>query len=209
METLIVPAIIANSQDELNKMLDRLRGKAKRIQLDIMDGNFVSNTSLDFDFEVPPDFEYEAHLMTTKPLEWVEKNSIKVDTAILQVETLDDINGAIVFTKAKGLKVMLALNPETKVETVLPYLDKIDGILILTVDPGSYCVDFFPEPLEKAKTIRNVDDKLPIEIDGCMSPEHVKVARDAGANIFASGSYIVKSTDPGRAIKELENALNA
>ena len=68
METLIVPAVIAKKQSELDEMLDKIKGKVKRVQLDIMDGEFVPNMSLDFDFELPSGFEYEAHLMLQKPL---------------------------------------------------------------------------------------------------------------------------------------------
>ena len=208
MPPLIVPAVIASTPDELATALEKLKGIAKRVQLDVMDGKFVSNTSLMFEFEIPEHFEYEAHLMIEDPLKWIDMKSSKVDAAILQVETLTDIGGSIRYVKAKGLDVMLALNPETPVEKILPYLEMIDGVLILTVEPGSYCVEFYPEHLEKARVIRSKTKKLPIEVDGCMSPEHVRMAKKAGASVFASGSYIIKSPDPASAIKELEDALN-
>lgn len=208
MGPAIVPAIIANSQEELNKMLDLLRGKVKRVQLDFMDGKFVDNTSLDFDFTVSADFEYEAHLMVNDPLDWVEKNGDKVDIAIMQVEALDDIGKAVRQVKDKGLKVALALNPETELDTILPHLNELDHVLIMTVHPGSYCVEFLPETIEKIKKLREIDEKIPIEVDGCMDQEHVKIARDAGANIFAIGSYIMKSDDPGARINELKDAAS-
>ena len=68
METLVVPAIIAKTQSELNGMLDKVREKIKRVQLDVMDGEFVPNTSMNFDFKLSAGFEYEAHLMVKKPL---------------------------------------------------------------------------------------------------------------------------------------------
>ncbi len=206
MQPLIVPAVIASTPDELQAALGKLKGVVKRVQLDVMDGKFVANTSLMFDFEVPPHFEYEAHLMVEDPLVWVDMNSAKVDAVILHVETLADVESSVRYVKAKGLGVMLALNPETPAERILPYLDMIDGVLILTVDPGSYCVEFYPEHLEKARILRSEKKELPIEVDGCMSPEHVRMAKKAGATIFASGSYIVKSPDPASAVKELERA---
>lgn len=207
MGQLIVPGIIAKTQDELDEMLDKVKGKAKRIMLDVMDNKFVSNSSLEFDFKVPEGFEYEAHLMATNPLEWIEKNHDKVDIAILQAETIEDVGEAIAFVKEKGLKVTLALNPETGLDVVLPFLDEIDAVLILTVNPGSFCVEFLPETLEKIKKLREIDKKIPIEVDGCMNPENAKVAKEAGATIYASGSYVMKSGDPGKRIKELKEAV--
>lgn len=207
MRVLIVPAVIAKGQDELDEMLDKVKGKVKRIMLDVMDNKFVPNSSLEFDFKVPMGFVYEAHLMVTNPLEWIADNRDKVDIAILQVETLEDIGGAIVFAKEKGLKVTLALNPDTGLDSILPFLDEIDAVLILTVNPGSFCVEFLPETLEKIKRLREIDKDISIEVDGCMNPENAKLAKEAGATIYASGSYVLKSADPEKAIKNLEDAV--
>jgi len=206
MKPLVVPAVIAKSQDELDDTLAKVRGKVKRVQLDIMDSTFVENTSLDFDFTLPPGVEYEAHLMVEDPLKWVEKNKDKVSIVILQVETINDIGDAIGIVKKAGIKVGLAFNPETQLDEVLPYLSQLDSILILTVHPGDHCIEFLSEPLLKIKKIRELDDKMPIEVDGCMDPEHAKLALKSGASIIASGSYILNSNDVDQAIKNLEEA---
>ena len=207
MRILIVPAVIAKGQDELDEMLDKVKGKVKRIMLDVMDNKFVPNSSLEFDFKVPQAFVYEAHLMVINPLEWIANNGAKVDIAILQVETLEDVGEAIAFVKEKGLKVTLALNPETGLDIILPFLDEIDAVLILTVNPGSFCVEFLPETLEKIRKLRAIDKDISIEVDGCMNPENARVAKEAGATIYASGSYVLKSNDVDKAIKELEAAV--
>ncbi len=206
MKPLVVPAIIAKTQGELDDILAKVRGKVKRVQLDIMDGTFVENTSLDFDFELHQDVEYEAHLMVEDPLAWVKENKDKVSIAILQVETLTDIGEAIDYVKKTGLKVALAFNPETQLDEVLPYLSQLDSILILTVHPGDHCIEFLSEPLHKIKKIREIDDKMPIEVDGCMNPENAKLALECGASIIASGSYILNSNDIDQAIRNLEEA---
>jgi ribulose-phosphate 3-epimerase len=209
VETLIVPAIIAKNQVELDSILERIKGRVKRAQLDIMDGKFVPNTSLDFDFELVSSLEYEAHLMTKKPLDWVKKNAHKVDIVIMHIETLEDVGYGIEFAKKRGVKVNLAFTLETDLATIIPYLEVIDGVLAMTVEPGSYCIEktFHPEPLEKIKRLREIDKNIPIEVDGCMNPENAKMARDAGANIIASGSYILKSEDVEKAINELAKAV--
>lgn len=208
MKYLIVPAVIATTQKQLSQMLKKIEGKVGRVQLDIMDGEFVPNKSLTFDFKLTADFHYEAHLMTNQPLNWIDKNSHKVQTVIMHIETLRDIKSAIALVKKKGMKVGLALTIETKLEKILPYLEHVDQLLFMTVDPGSYCVEkeFRPEPLKKIKKIREIDNKIPIEVDGCMNPKNVKLAKQAGANIFASGSYILKSKNINRSIIELKKA---
>lgn len=204
---MIVPAIIARSQGELEEMLDRVRGRARRVMLDVMDGEFVPGTSLDFDFELPLGFEYEAHLMVERPLEWLERNAGKIHITILHVETLDDIERALREAKGMGLRVALALNPETGLDAVVPYLGEVHGVLVMTVSPGRYGGRFLPETLRKVRRLREMDGAIPIEVDGGMSPENARRARDAGADIFASGSYILRSDDPGRAMEELREAV--
>jgi len=207
MELLIVPAIIAQSQSKLDGMLDNVRGKVKRVMIDIMDGKFVTGTSLNFYFRLPSIFEYEAHLMVKQPLDWIRENASKVDIAILHVEALDNIGSAIDYVQSKGLKAALALKPETSVDAVLPYLCEVHSILIMTVQPGKYGGKFLPRTLEKVNRLRDIDGTIPIEVDGGMSPKNARLARDFGANVFASGSHIFKSDDVDKAIKELEDAI--
>ena len=164
MSTIVVPAIIAQTQSELDDMLEKLRGKAHRVMLDIMDGRFVESESLNFDFKLPSHFEYEAHLMVEDPLNLVQSLIDKVHIVILHVETLDNIEAAINQVKSNGLKVVLALNPESDVSILYPYLEKIDGVLVMTVKPGKYGGSFLPEILDKArKIVAGCSPKLRLE----------------------------------------------
>lgn len=206
IEPLIVPAMIAKTQLDLDALVNRMKSIVGRVQLDVMDGSFVSNTSLQFNFILPKGLEYEAHLMVEKPLEWIEKHSQKIKIAIMHVETLRDIESAIDFVRKKEINVYLSLRPETPAEVVLPYINGIDGVQIMTVDPGNYCDKFLSEPLKKISKIRKISSTIPVEVDGCMNPETIKLARQAGANIFATGSYIIKSSDVGKALRELQQA---
>jgi ribulose-phosphate 3-epimerase len=207
MESQIIPAVIAKSQTELDDMLAKVRGLVRRVMLDVMDGEFVPNKSLWFDFNLPGGFEYEAHLMTKKPLEWLENHANKVEVAVFHVETLEDTGKAIKFAQERGLKVTLAMNPETELEAVQPYLDDVDAILVLTVKPGRYGAPFERETLAKVEELRKIDSQIPIEVDGAMNPENIRLAKDSGATLFASGSYVMKSDDPGEAIKNLEEVI--
>ncbi len=203
MKPLIVPAIIAESQEELDSMLGRLNGKVERVMLDVMDGKFVHNRSLDFDFRLPEGFEYEVHMMAVDPLERLSAMAGKVDIAILHVETLINIRAAIEGVRELGLQLTLALNPGTGVDVIEPYLDEVDGVLVMTVDPGAYGGRYIPEALEKVRRIRELDDEVPIEVDGGMNVENSKAAREAGANVIASGSFILKSVDVAQAVEAL------
>jgi ribulose-phosphate 3-epimerase len=203
MEPLIVPAIISRSQKDLDKVMERLRGKVERVMLDVMDGVFVPNRSLDFEFELPSCFEYEVHMMAIDPLQRLSEMAEKVDIAILHVETLSDISDAIRYVRDLGLRVTLALNPDTATEVVEPYLGEVDGVLVMTVNPGNYGGSYIPESLEKVRRIRTLDSGIPIEVDGGMTAENSNAAREAGANIIASGSFILKSDDIEEAIRAL------
>jgi len=203
MKPLVVPAIIAESQEELDSMLERLNGKVERVMLDVMDGKFVPNRSLDFDFRLPEGFEYEVHMMAVDPLERLSAMVGKVDIAILHVETLTDIRAAIEVVRELGLQLTLALNPRTEVDIIEPYLNEVDGFLVMTVDPGKYGGKYIPEALEKVRRIRELDRKIPIEVDGGMNVENSRAAREAGANVIASGSFILKSVDVAKAVEAL------
>ncbi len=211
MKYLVVPSVIATTQNQLNVMLNKVIGKVDRVQLDIMDGDFVPNNSLDFDFGLRTGLHYEAHLMINQPLKWISKNAHKIQTVIMHIETLKNVPAALDHAKNKGIKVGLATTLETKLEKILPHLKKIDQLLLMTVDPGSYCIEkeFRSEPLDNIKRIRESNQTIPIEVDGCMNPKNAKLARAAGANIFVSGSYILKSKNIDRAINELKEAISA
>lgn len=208
MDRVVVPAIIAHSRSELDGMLKQIRGRVNRVQLDVMDGGFVQNTSLMFDFKLPSNIQYEAHLMVNNPLSWVDENADKVDIAILHVEVLSNIPEAIEHVRERGLSIYLSQKPATSIDVVLPHLQNIDGAQVMTVEPGNYCGEFESEQLGKIDKIRKASKTLPIEVDGCMNPENLKLAKNHGANIFAVGSYIFKSGNIEEALTQLRRAAD-
>jgi ribulose-phosphate 3-epimerase len=203
----IVPTVIANTQYELDKMLARLGGKVIRVMLDLMDGRFVVNASLDFDFQLPSSFEYEAHLMVENPSEYVEALAGRVAWVILHIETLENPEAEIRFFKENGFKVSLAANPGTPLEEVLPHLDVLDGVLVLTVNPGKHGAEFKPEALEKVRRLRELGVTLPIEVDGGVNPDTILEMKNAGADVFACGSFLMRFDDVDEGIRALREAL--
>lgn len=204
MEPIIVPAIIAKTQAELDEMLESLRGHARRVMLDVMDGRFVPSSSLGFDFKLPHGFEYEAHLMVEGPIEWVRRLAGKVQRVIIHSESPRGVEKAIKKARVLGLRVAMALNPETSLSAIEPYLEDLDGVLVMTVVPGGYGGGFIPEALEKVREVREQGWGLEVEVDGGMNPQTARMALEAGANVIASGSYVMKSVDVEAAIAQLK-----
>jgi len=205
---VIIPAIIAETQKELDELLSKVEGYSELVQLDIMDENFVPSSSLDFDLDVSGrNIGFEAHLMITDPMEWIEKNWWKVDTIIVHFETCEKPEDIIRFVKTKGKKIGFAIIPQTSIDNVKAYLDDIDLLLIMTVNPGFYGSKFLPDTISKIREARKIKPNLDIEVDGGVAPDTIKLINDAGANMFVSGSYILKSNDVKESIDTLKNMI--
>ena len=164
MKKIVIPSIIAKNQNELNDRISKVDSSV--YQLDIMDGKFVKNKSLMFDFNIPKNKKYEAHLMILNPKLWVEKNSEKVDSIIFHFETTRNPEELIKLIKSKKKKVGIAIKPWTPVKKIEPFLEKINLVLVMTVNPGKYGSKFLPKTLDKIKELRKLKPKLNIEVDG-------------------------------------------
>lgn len=205
---MIVPAIIAKDQGELDERLSLLEGIVSDVMLDFMDGRFVLQRSLNFNPILPSCFNYKAHLMVREPLEYIESLPDEVNQISFHVESTSDIEEVIISARDKILRIMIALNPETPINNIYNYIDDVDGVLVMTVEPGKYGSEFKPSSLEKVRKVRALRKDLYIEVDGGMNPVNVRAAWEAGANSFAVGSYIFRSGDISLAIKELEKAIS-
>ena len=199
----ILPAIIAQNQKELDEMLKRIPF-AENIMLDLMDGKFVGSTSLDFPMKLPGGPRYQLHLMAVDPIKRIQEMPPQIDTVIVHAETLENISLAIRLKKAKKLNLFIALNPETPISIVEPYLDQLDGVLIMSVKPGKYGARFLPDQLKKVRQLREKSEDINLEVDGGMKDSTIGLAVAAGANMIASGSFIMKSRDPEAAYNILK-----
>jgi len=198
--------VIAADQVELDTALGRVAGFAQLIQLDVMDGLFVPGRSLDFEMELAQGPCYQAHLMVRDHWTYIRKLRGRAETIIVHAEGLVDVEREVGKLRRLGGKLFLALNPGTPVSAVAAVLDGLDGVLVMTVNPGRYGGVFLPECLDKVAELKGLRRTLTVEVDGGMVPETVRLAREREVDLFASGSYIMKSADPLGAYRELERA---
>ena len=204
----IIPAIIAKNQDELEEKIKKVADFVDIIQLDFMDGKFVPNNSIDFDFKLPEQkCKFESHLMINNPEKWIENNASKVDTVLVHYESINDPMAIIHQVKDKNKKVGFVLNPETPISKIENYLDHLDQVLIMTVNPGFYGSPFLPDMIEKISYLRKIKPDLDIEVDGGIVPNTIGLVDRAGANMFVSGSYIVKSKNVEESIFNLKKSI--
>ncbi len=207
----IIPSIIAKSQKELDERFEKVKS-ASMIHLDIMDGKFVRQQSLNFPFKLPREKrDYQAHLMVKHPLAWIDKNAHKVDTIIFHIESYNKfakIEETIDLIKKHHKKVGIALNPLTPVKSIQHLAKKINLVLLMTVRPGKYGSRFIPSALKKANKIKSFNPKIKIQIDGGINDKTIVRARKY-ADAFVSGSYVKNAESSKEAIKELSGIVNS
>ncbi len=206
----ILPSIIAKNQKEFDERFEKVKS-ASNLHLDIMDGKFVRQQSLNFPFKLPREKrDYQAHLMMKHPIPWIEKNSHKVDTIIFHIESYNKfskIQETIDLIKKKKKKVGIAINPLTPVKTLQHLAKQINLVLIMTVKPGMYGSRFIPSALKKANKIKSFNPKIKIIIDGGINDKTLERSKRYG-DAFVVGSDIQTDEHPKYTIKLLKEIAN-
>ena len=201
----ISPSILSADFSQLGNEIKRLEeGGADLIHVDVMDGHFVPNLTIG-----PPvikalkkncSIKFDVHLMISPVHKYIEAYSeAGADIITIHPETTENLQDSIIKIKELKKKVGLSLNPETKVDVIKNYLDQIDLVLIMSVNPGFGGQKFMPKVLEKIRELKKIQKEknlnFDIEIDGGINFDNCKNAIDAGANILVSGTTIFKSNN--------------
>ena len=201
----ISPSILSADFSQLGNEIKRLEeGGADLIHVDVMDGHFVPNLTIG-----PPVIEalkkncsikFDVHLMISPVHKYIKAYSdAGADIITIHPEATDDLPASIQKIKDLGKKVGVSLNPETKISVIKNYLNEIDLVLIMSVNPGFGGQKFMPEVLDKIKELKSIQKKqnidFDIEIDGGINFENSKIAVEAGANILVSGTTVFKSNN--------------
>ena len=206
----IVPAILVKTVDELNQRLKEVEPYVKRVHIDIMDDIFVPNKTIHP--EDMSDFKTrlmkEVHLMVEDNEKYVDKFlKLGFDMIIVHAESCKDIPRIIEKVKDRGKKVALSINPPTPISAIKNYLDDLDMVLIMSVNPGFSGQSFDPSVLKKIRELRSMKKDLDIEVDGGIKVGNAKLVAEAGANIIVSCSGIYNFEDKKKAIEALRKDI--
>lgn len=209
----ISPSMLSCDFSRIGEEAEKIANSgADMLHLDVMDGHFVPNIT----FGAPviksirnrTDIVFDVHLMISDPLKYAE-DFVKAGADILtfHVESDSDVKATIEKIKSLSCKVGLSVKPGTPVEAVFPYLDDIDMVLIMTVEPGFGGQSFMEDMMGKITLLRNklqqTGKTADIQVDGGINEDTVSVAARAGANVFVAGSAVFCTDSYEKAISLL------
>lgn len=203
MDIKISPSILSADFGRLNDDIKTVEDHADYIHVDVMDGHFVPNLTFGAPVVewIKSKLPLDVHLMIENPEKFID-DFAKAGANILTVhyEAVEDLHGLLAKIKENGMRAGVSIKPGTEVEVLKDYLDELDWVLIMSVEPGFGGQGFIEGALDKIKWLRENAPALDIAVDGGINDETARLCEEAGANVLIAGSYIFKSDDRKEAI---------
>lgn len=215
-EFKLAPSILAADFSILGQQIKQAeKGGAKVLHIDVMDGRFVPNFTfgalLVKSIRKCSKIMYDCHLMVEKPFDFIDDfYKAGADNITVHYEALGEETGkALDYIKGLGIKAGLSVSPDTPVEVIAPYLDKVDMILIMSVYPGFGGQKFIEKSLERIAAVHEMTKgyDIDIEVDGGVYEENIKRVVDSGANVIVAGSAVFGKEDVAAAAEKLCEAV--
>lgn len=214
----VAPSILSADFSKLGSEVEDIRlGGADYVHFDVMDGCFVPNISIGIpvlkSLRKATDMFIDVHLMIREPVRYVEafcRAGADLVNFHVEADTEEKIREAISTARSFGKKAGVTVKPNTPAKAVLPFLQQVDLILVMTVEPGFGGQLFMHDMLPKIETIRGYIDTLnpncELEVDGGIDPETSPLVKKAGANVLVAGSAVFNRDNRAQAICEIRNA---
>lgn len=209
----IAPSILSADFAYLARDIEKI-STADYVHVDVMDGLFVPNISIGIpvvkSIRPTTDLPLDVHLMIERPVRYVEQfcdAGADIVTCHVEADTEENILSALDKIHAKGKKAGVVVKPKTPASAVLPFIDKVELILVMTVEPGFGGQKFMADMMPKVQAIRGYIDAMnpacELEVDGGVDGDTCKLCIASGANVLVAGSAVYKATDIPAKIKEL------